>query len=89
MAFALPRAEFDKLIEQLKLLEQNGDANLRHQCLKRTHAICNLLAMGDTLEAQVTKLLDAGNAGRAAVLVEAFAGNGAMAQRLKFSKMFS
>jgi hypothetical protein len=89
MAFALPRGEIDKLIEELELLEKNPrDDQLRHRCLRRTHAICDVLAMGEQLEAQVTKLVDADNALRASKLMAVLAQGGAMTRRLKFSKMF-
>lgn len=89
MPFALPRAPIDKLIEELTRLDSNHDAALRKECLAQTHAICDLLAMGENLEKQVIRLVDADNALRATKLLSALAEGGAMMRRLKFSKMFS
>ena len=89
MAFALPRAEFDKLIAQLERLAKTpDDVHLQDHCIQRTHALCDMLAGGTPLETQLLKLMQAGNAERAAKLVNAFALGGAMTRRLKFSKMF-
>ena len=89
MAFALPREEFQKLCDQLEQLEQTpDDPHLRAGCLKRTHAICDALANGAAIEAQLVKLVEAGNAGRAAKLVAVFADGGALMRRLKLGRMF-
>jgi len=89
MAFALPRTEIDKLIKELELLEKDlRDDQLRERCLKRTHAVCDVLATGEQLEVQVKKLVDANNPLRAAKLMGVLAQGGVMMRRLKFSKMF-
>ena len=89
MAFALPREEFLKLRDQLEQLGQTPDnEHLRAGCLKRAHAICDALPNGAALEAQLVKLVEADNAGRAAKLVSVFADGGAFMRRLKFGRMF-
>ena len=89
MAFTLPKHELVKLREQLEQLAKSpGDSDLRAACSKRNHAIASLLANGEAFGGQVAKLIEAGDASRAAKLVNVLAESGALMRRLKFSKMF-